>query len=52
MMSIIEQRDAFHVAIQVGLPPSFYAIPFCGSIFLVCYHNRKIAMEKRKAKQT
>jgi hypothetical protein len=52
MMSITEQRDALHVAIQVGLPPSFYAIPFCGSIFFVCYHNMEIAMKKRKAKQT
>jgi len=49
MMNIIEQGDAFHVAIRVGLPPSFYAIPFHGSIFLVCCHNMKIAMEKRKA---
>jgi hypothetical protein len=52
MMSITKQGDALHVAIWVGLPPSFYAIPFCGSILLVCYHNMKIAMEKRKAKQT
>jgi hypothetical protein len=52
MMSITEQGDALHVAIQVGLLPSFYAIRFCGSIFLVCCHNMKIAMEKRKAKQT
>lgn len=52
MMSITKQGDALHVAIRVGLPPNFYAIPFCGLIFLVCYHNMKITMEKRKAKQT
>jgi hypothetical protein len=52
MTSIIEQGDAIHVASWVGLPPSFYAIPFCGLTFLICCHNMKIAMEKRKAKQT
>jgi hypothetical protein len=46
--TIAKQGDTFHVTPWVGLLPSFYATPFCGSMFLVWCHNIKIMMVKKK----
>jgi hypothetical protein len=49
--TIAKQGDTFCVTIWVGLLPSSYVVPFCGSKRLVWCHNMKIAMAKRKAKR-
>jgi hypothetical protein len=48
--TIAKQGDIFHVTIWVGLLPSSYATPSCGSMPLVWCHNMKITMAKGKAK--
>jgi hypothetical protein len=50
MKSIVEQIDALHAPIWLGLLPSSYATSFCGLMFPIRHHNMKIKMEKRKAK--
>jgi hypothetical protein len=48
--NIVVQGDVLHATIQTQVPIIMYLVSFCGITPPMCFHNMKVAMERRKVK--